>query len=94
MDRSVSDVALPNNDSRERLGFQPRARDILVSWARAKEYRNREAGFLRLARFAPDSASQNRLVTVARHYRSLAEIEQSIADRHGDRTRDHATTPL
>jgi hypothetical protein len=84
--RLVTQVALGNNN--QEFKFRPKARDVLVSWARATEYRNREAGYLRRARFASDPQSQNRLTTIARHYRSLAEIEQGIADRHGERTRD------
>jgi hypothetical protein len=61
--------------------FRPRARDILVSATRAREYRDGEARYLRLARSASVPDVRDRFVTIARHYRSLAKIEQSIADQ-------------
>ena len=61
--------------------FRPRARDILVSATRAREYREGEARYLRLARSASVPDVRDRFVTIARHYRSLAKIEQSIADQ-------------
>jgi hypothetical protein len=61
--------------------YQPRARDILVSWARAREYRDGEARYLQLARSASDPDLRDRFVGIAQHYRSLAKIEQSIADQ-------------
>jgi hypothetical protein len=79
--RSISQVKPRADGTVQRRKFQPRARDVLVSWARAQDYRKREANYLALAQSAPDSDARNRLVTIARHYRSLAEIEQSIADQ-------------
>jgi len=61
--------------------FQPKARAILVSWARAREYRDGEAGYLQLARLASDPDVRDRFIAIAQHYRSLAKIEQSIADQ-------------
>ena len=61
--------------------FQPKARDILVSWARAREYRYGEAGYLQLARSTRDPDVRDRFIAIAQHYRSLATIEQSIADQ-------------
>lgn len=79
--RSISQVKPRADGTVQRRKFQPRARDVLVSWARAQDYRKREANYLALAQSAPNSDARNRLVTIARHYRSLAEIEQSIADQ-------------
>ena len=42
---------------------------------------SREARYLELARSTSDPDVQERLVAIARHYRSLAKIEQSIADQ-------------
>jgi hypothetical protein len=61
--------------------YRPRARDILVSWTRAREYRDGEARYLQLARSASDPELRDRFVAIAQHYRSLAKIEQSIADQ-------------
>jgi hypothetical protein len=61
--------------------FQPKARDILVSWARAREYRDGEASYLQLARSASDPSVRDRFIGIAQHYRSLAIIEQRIADQ-------------
>jgi rubrerythrin len=61
--------------------FRPKARDILVSWARAREYRDGEAGYVQLARLASDPDVRDRFIAIAEHYRSLAKIEQSIADQ-------------
>jgi hypothetical protein len=61
--------------------FRPRARDILLSATRAREYREGEVKYLRLAHSASIPDVRDRFVTIARHYRSLAKIEQSIADQ-------------
>jgi hypothetical protein len=61
--------------------YQPRARDILVSWTRVREYRDAEAKYVRLARASSDPDLRDRFATVAQHYRSLAKIERSIADQ-------------
>ena len=65
----------------QRRQFRPRARDILVSWTRAREYRDGEARYLQLAHSASDPGLRDRFVAIAQHYRSLAKIEQSIADQ-------------
>src|ERR1700679_3756008 len=61
--------------------FRPRARDILISWTRAREGRESEASYLRLARATSNLEVRNRYVAIAQHYHSLAQIEQSIADQ-------------
>jgi hypothetical protein len=61
--------------------YQPRARDILVSWTRVREYRGEEAKYLQLAHSSSDPDVRDRFVAVAQHYRSLAKIERSIADQ-------------
>jgi hypothetical protein len=58
-----------------------KARDILISWARPREYRDGEAGYLQLARSASDPDVRDRFIAITQHYRSLAKIEQSNADR-------------
>jgi hypothetical protein len=61
--------------------YRPRARDILVSWTRAREYRDGEAKYLQLASSSSDPELRDRFIAIAQHYRSLAKIEQSIADQ-------------
>jgi hypothetical protein len=70
--------------------FRPRARDILVSATRAREYLQGEAKYLRLARSASIPDVRDRFVTIARHYRSLAKIEQSIADQRPNQKGRHS----
>jgi hypothetical protein len=79
--RSNSRAELPAEADFQQQKFQPKARDILVSWARASEYRDGEAGYLQLARAESDPDVRDRFIAIAQHYRSLAKIEQSIADQ-------------
>ena len=79
--RSHSRTNLRSEESSRQQQFRPKARDILVSWARAREYRNGEASYLELARSASDPDARDRFIGIAQHYRSLAKIEQSIADQ-------------
>jgi hypothetical protein len=79
--RSNSRTKLRSEVSLEQQQFQPKARDILVSWTRAREYRDGEARYLQLARSASDPNVRDRFIAIARHYRSLAMIEQRIADQ-------------
>ena len=79
--RSNSRTELGAEGSFQRRQFQPRARDILVSWTRAREYRDGEARYLQLAHSASDPDLRDGFVAIAQHYRSLAKIEQSIADQ-------------
>jgi hypothetical protein len=67
--------------SNQKQKFRPRARDILVSWTRARKYRESEAGYLRLARATSAPEVRDRYMAIAEHYRSLAKIEQGIADQ-------------
>ena len=79
--RSHSRTNLRSEESSRQKQFRPKARDILVSWARAREYRKGEASYLELARSASDLDARDRFIGIAQHYRSLAKIEQSIADQ-------------
>jgi hypothetical protein len=79
--RSNSRTELGAKESFQQRQFRPRARDILVSWTRAREYRDGEARYLQLAHSASDPGLRDRFVAIAQHYRSLAKIEQSIADQ-------------
>ena len=67
--------------SRQQRQFRPRARHIIVSWTRVREYQDGEARYLQLARSASDPDVQERFVAIAQHYHSLAKIEQSIANQ-------------
>jgi hypothetical protein len=69
--------------------FRPRARDILISWTRAREYRDKEASYLQRARSASDPDARERFIGIAQHYRSLAKIEQNIADQYPTKVSDN-----
>jgi hypothetical protein len=79
--RSNSQAQLRAEASLPPEKYHPRARDILISCTRVREYRDEEAKYLQLAHSSPDPDVRDRFVTVAQHYRSLAKIEQSIADQ-------------
>ena len=79
--QSNSRTELGAEGSFQRRQFQPKARDILISWTRAREYRDGEARYLQLAHSASDPDLRDRFVAIAQHYHSLAKIEQSIADQ-------------
>jgi hypothetical protein len=67
--------------------FRPKARDVLVSWSRAREYLDRATSYLKLAHATPDSAVRDRFIAMAEHYRALAVAEQSIANQRGIKRR-------
>jgi hypothetical protein len=56
---------------------RPKARDVLLSWARASAYEDRAVEYLKSADLAPD----------ARHYRTLAQIERRVARETSPQTR-------
>ena len=57
---------------------EPSAREVLRDWARAPGYSKRAAEFLELARCAPLPAVRKRYLTIAEHYRTLAEVEKRV----------------
>jgi hypothetical protein len=87
--RSNSGVELRAEATFQQRRFQPKARDILISWARARAYRDGEAGYLQLARSAFDPDVRGRFIAIAQHYRSLAKIEQGIADQRPNKNGDN-----
>jgi hypothetical protein len=87
--RSNSHAELRAEESLQQRQFRPRARDILISWTRAREYRDREANYLHLARSASDPDARERFIRIAQHYRSLATIEESIADQRPNKMGDN-----
>jgi hypothetical protein len=64
-----------------------RVRQELRDWTRARGYWDRAAEFLKLASDASDADVQNRYVTIARHYRTLAEAEERGAEQKGTERR-------
>ena len=62
--------------------YDPRtkAREVLLSWARASAYRDRAIEYSKLAQFTPDRNVRNRFIGIARHYRTQAEIERRAAN--------------
>jgi hypothetical protein len=79
--RSNSRSELRAEASLRQRQFRPRARDILISWTRAREYRDKEASYLQRVQSASDPDARERFIGIAQHYRSLAKIEQNIADQ-------------
>ena len=63
------------------------ARQELLGRARARTYRDRAAEFLNLARSAGEVDVRNRCLTIAQHYRTLAEAEERNATRHATERR-------
>jgi hypothetical protein len=72
-----------HHDGLRQKRFQPKAREVLRSWARAREYWDRAIRYLKLARLARDPDVRNRCILIAPHYRALAEAEERISGRHG-----------
>ena len=66
---------------------QHTAREELLAWAKAQDFRDRVTEYLNRARVASDGDVQRRFVDIARHYRILAETEASNANRLGDERR-------
>ena len=67
---------------------KPRAREVLRDWARAPGYSQRAAEFLELARCAPLPAVRKRYLTIAEHYRKLAEVEKRVQIKKSQTTPD------
>lgn len=58
-------------------------RQELRNWTKAHRYWHRAAEFLELAKAACDLDVQSRYVTIAQHYRTLAEAEERGAEQKG-----------
>ncbi len=67
-----------------------RARQELRDWVRARDYWDRAAECLDLACNTNNPEVQNRYVTIAQHYRTLAEAEERSANRKGTERRSRA----
>jgi hypothetical protein len=70
-----------NHDRRQ----QPRARELLLRWARAHAYWDRAAEYCKLARSASDPDVRQRFVVIAQHCRTLAKAEERSAELAGAR---------
>jgi hypothetical protein len=68
------------------------AREELLAWAKARDFRDRATEYLNRARVAADDNVQRRFIDVARHYRTLAAAEATNADRLGDERRGQSET--
>lgn len=55
---------------------RPKARDVLLTWAQASAYKDEAVEYLELPDLAHDRSIQKRLIAIARHYWTLAEIER------------------
>jgi hypothetical protein len=71
----------------KRCNPRPKARDVLLTWARASAYKDRAVEYLKLADLAPDRNVRNRFIAIARHYRTLAQIERRVARETSPQTR-------
>ncbi len=60
-----------------------RVRQELRDWTMARGYWNRAAEFLKLASGTSDPNVRERYVTIAQHYRTLAEAEERGAEQKG-----------
>ena len=69
--------------SADQLHGESHARDELRDWARARVYRDLENKNLELARRASDRGVQKRYLTIAQHYRTLAEAAEQSAYQKG-----------
>lgn len=69
-----------NNSTACSAGQRPKAREVLLSWARARGYKDLASRYLKLAKFASDCNVRDRFVLIARHYATLAEAERHAAD--------------
>jgi len=88
-----------NRRASEELMSDNRARQELRHWTRARGYWNRAAEFLELASNASDPNVRDRYVTIAQHYRILAEVEERGAehkgtDRRSQRQASAASPPM
>jgi hypothetical protein len=57
-----------------------RTRQELRDWTKARGYWDRAAEFLELASNTSDPNVQDRYITIAQHYRTLAEAEERGAE--------------
>jgi hypothetical protein len=64
------------------------ARHELLAWAKARNLRDRAAGYSNDARVASDSGVQRRLNDIAQHYRLAAAAEAKDAGRLGNERRE------
>ncbi len=75
-----------------------RARQERRDWTQARRYWNRATEFLELASSASDPNVQDRYVTIAQHYGTLAEAEergtgQRGTERHSQREANIGASP-
>src|SRR5690242_14946933 len=64
----------------KRYNLRSKAREVLLTWARAGEYRDQAIKYLSLAHRASDHGVRRRFNAIARHYYELAEIERRAAN--------------
>src|SRR6516165_1389990 len=62
----------------KRRNPRPKARDVLLTWARVGD---RATECLKLAHLAPDCDVRNRFLEIGRQYCTLGEIERCAADK-------------
>jgi len=60
----------------EPCSLRPKAREVLLTWARTRAHTDRASEYLTLAHLASDPNVRNRCIAIARHYCTLAKIER------------------
>lgn len=79
----------PHNGNRTSRAERPSsARTELLAWARARDFRDRAAEYLKMARGASDNGVQRRLIDIAQHYRVLSAAEARDAGRLTNKRRE------
>jgi hypothetical protein len=58
-----------------------RAQDEILAWVRAREYSSRASKYLDVARLESDPDVRRRFVSIAQHYRILAQAEERNVER-------------
>ena len=81
--RSDTQTKLQQRARLRQQQLQPKAREVLLSWARARKNREQVIRYLKLARFASDSDVRDRVITIASHYRALMQSEERISEQKG-----------
>ena len=87
--RSNSRAELRAETDFQRQGSQPKAPDYSYKLGESTRISRWRSWLLTRARLASDPDVRDRFTAIARHYRSLAKIEQSITDQRPNKRADN-----
>jgi hypothetical protein len=73
-------MACNSRPCREAQAQGSTARQVLLTWARSREYKDLAITYLQLANSASNRNIRDRYILVARHYWTLADAERRVAD--------------